>query len=143
MCKALHHRLVCVCVPLFHTLCVCDCRGWKLDYVLNTHHHFDHTGGNEALKKQYGLQVDMMMKRGGGLGFGLATNGGTAAVVMKGAGRVLTGASSIWKCCAVQLHHQAWAQHPLCLLARPCCVYNSVANDCCTLYPLVAAGCWP
>jgi glyoxylase-like metal-dependent hydrolase (beta-lactamase superfamily II) len=33
------------------------CRGWKLDYILNTHHHWDHTGGNEALKAQHNLQV--------------------------------------------------------------------------------------
>lgn len=32
-------------------------RGWKLDYVLNTHHHWDHTGGNEALKDQHKLTV--------------------------------------------------------------------------------------
>ena len=25
----------------------------KLDYVLNTHHHFDHIGGNEQLKNKY------------------------------------------------------------------------------------------
>lgn len=33
-------------------------RGWTLNYVLNTHHHGDHTGGNLQLKKLYpGLQV--------------------------------------------------------------------------------------
>jgi hydroxyacylglutathione hydrolase len=33
-------------------------RGWTLNYILNTHHHFDHTGGNLELKKQYkGLQI--------------------------------------------------------------------------------------
>lgn len=32
-------------------------RGWKLDYIFNTHHHWDHTGGNEALKAQHNLQV--------------------------------------------------------------------------------------
>ena len=26
----------------------------KLDYILNTHHHFDHVGGNKELKKKYG-----------------------------------------------------------------------------------------
>jgi hydroxyacylglutathione hydrolase len=25
----------------------------KLDYILNTHHHYDHVGGNEKLKKKY------------------------------------------------------------------------------------------
>ena len=24
----------------------------KLDFILNTHHHYDHVGGNEALKKK-------------------------------------------------------------------------------------------
>ncbi|WIA41832.1 hypothetical protein OEZ86_009162 [Tetradesmus obliquus] len=33
-------------------------RGWSLDFVINTHHHFDHTGGNLELKKQHqGLQI--------------------------------------------------------------------------------------
>jgi hydroxyacylglutathione hydrolase len=33
-------------------------RGWSLDYIFNTHHHFDHTGGNLQLKKQFqGLQI--------------------------------------------------------------------------------------
>lgn len=26
-------------------------RGWKLTHIFNTHHHWDHTGGNEELKK--------------------------------------------------------------------------------------------
>ena len=25
----------------------------KLDFILNTHHHYDHVGGNEELKKKY------------------------------------------------------------------------------------------
>ena len=28
----------------------------KLDYILNTHHHFDHVGGNEELKKNMELK---------------------------------------------------------------------------------------
>ncbi len=31
--------------------------GWKLTHILNTHHHFDHAGGNEELKQQWGAQV--------------------------------------------------------------------------------------
>ena len=29
----------------------------KLDYILNTHHHFDHIGGNVELKKIYNAKV--------------------------------------------------------------------------------------
>jgi hydroxyacylglutathione hydrolase len=32
-------------------------RGAKLTYILNTHHHWDHTGGNAALKEAYGAVV--------------------------------------------------------------------------------------
>ena len=31
--------------------------GWKLTHILNTHHHFDHAGGNEELKQRWGAQV--------------------------------------------------------------------------------------
>lgn len=31
--------------------------GVKPDYILNTHHHWDHTGGNEELKRKYGLTI--------------------------------------------------------------------------------------
>ena len=29
----------------------------KLNYILNTHHHFDHIGGNIELKKKYGAKI--------------------------------------------------------------------------------------
>ena len=29
----------------------------KLDFILNTHHHFDHVGGNAELKKKYGAKI--------------------------------------------------------------------------------------
>ena len=32
-------------------------KNWKLDYIFNTHHHFDHVGGNLTLKKEYNCQV--------------------------------------------------------------------------------------
>lgn len=32
-------------------------RGWQLDYILNTHHHWDHTGGNLELKKSTGCTI--------------------------------------------------------------------------------------
>ena len=32
-------------------------RGWTLDWVLSTHHHADHTGGNLALKKATGCRI--------------------------------------------------------------------------------------
>ena len=28
-------------------------RGWGLDYIFNTHHHWDHVGGNEELKQEF------------------------------------------------------------------------------------------
>eukprot|EP00803_Ostreobium_quekettii_P009110 evm.model.scf_993.2 EVM.evm.TU.scf_993.2 scf_993:10236-15555(-) len=31
--------------------------GYNLDYIINTHHHWDHTGGNIALKDKYGCRV--------------------------------------------------------------------------------------
>ena len=32
-------------------------RGWRLDYILNTHHHGDHTGANEVLKQKFGCTI--------------------------------------------------------------------------------------
>ena len=32
-------------------------KGWKLTHILNTHHHFDHAGGNLALKQQTGCEI--------------------------------------------------------------------------------------
>ena len=32
-------------------------KGWRLTHILNTHHHFDHAGGNEELKAQWNCQV--------------------------------------------------------------------------------------
>jgi len=31
--------------------------GWRLDYILNTHHHWDHAGGNLELKQKTGCTV--------------------------------------------------------------------------------------
>jgi hydroxyacylglutathione hydrolase len=32
-------------------------RGWKLDWILSTHHHTDHTGGNLELKQATGCRI--------------------------------------------------------------------------------------
>lgn len=32
-------------------------KNWKLDYVLNTHHHWDHVGGNLVLKEKTGCRI--------------------------------------------------------------------------------------
>ncbi|MEZ5559078.1 MAG: hydroxyacylglutathione hydrolase [Pseudomonadales bacterium] len=34
-----------------------EARGWTLTHILNTHHHFDHAGGNEALKARWGCTI--------------------------------------------------------------------------------------
>jgi len=31
--------------------------GWRLTHILNTHHHWDHAGGNLALKKKWGCEI--------------------------------------------------------------------------------------
>lgn len=32
-------------------------KNWNLTYILNTHHHDDHIGGNAELKAKYGAKV--------------------------------------------------------------------------------------
>lgn len=32
-------------------------KGWTLTHIFNTHHHFDHAGGNEALKAEWNCTV--------------------------------------------------------------------------------------
>lgn len=32
-------------------------KGWQLNYILNTHHHHDHTGANLELKQQTGCKI--------------------------------------------------------------------------------------
>ena len=32
-------------------------KDWKLDFIFNTHHHWDHTGGNLELKKKWGCKI--------------------------------------------------------------------------------------
>ena len=32
-------------------------QGWKLTHILNTHHHFDHAGGNLELKEKWGCTI--------------------------------------------------------------------------------------
>jgi hydroxyacylglutathione hydrolase len=34
-----------------------DARGWQLHYILNTHHHPDHVGGNKVLLQQHGCTI--------------------------------------------------------------------------------------
>ncbi|KAL6517779.1 Glyoxalase 2-5 [Orobanche minor] len=41
-------------VPVMNVL---DRMKWNLNYILNTHHHHDHTGGNAELKARYGAKV--------------------------------------------------------------------------------------
>jgi hydroxyacylglutathione hydrolase len=36
---------------------VLDKKGWKLDRIINTHHHWDHTDGNIELKEHYNAKV--------------------------------------------------------------------------------------
>jgi hydroxyacylglutathione hydrolase len=38
-------------------LAALDRKGWKLTHILNTHHHFDHAGGNAELKEKTGCAI--------------------------------------------------------------------------------------
>lgn len=38
-------------------LAALETKGWKLDYIFNTHHHADHTGGNLELKATTGCRI--------------------------------------------------------------------------------------
>jgi hydroxyacylglutathione hydrolase len=40
--------------PVFEVL---DRKGWRLDFILNTHHHGDHVGGNLELKQATGCRI--------------------------------------------------------------------------------------
>jgi hypothetical protein len=41
-------------MPIINAL---EKRNQNLTYILNTHHHYDHTGGNLELKAKYGAKV--------------------------------------------------------------------------------------
>jgi hydroxyacylglutathione hydrolase len=36
---------------------VCQDKSWELTHIWNTHHHFDHVGGNLALQEKYGVKI--------------------------------------------------------------------------------------
>ncbi len=67
---------------------------WKLTHILNTHHHFDHAGGNEELKAKWGCKIvgfDGDFKRIPGIDHKVRENdlvefGGTQARVIEVAG---------------------------------------------------------
>lgn len=40
-----------------HALAILLQKNWKLDYILNTHHHSDHVGGNLELKEITGCEI--------------------------------------------------------------------------------------
>lgn len=96
---------------------------WRLTHILNTHHHTDHTGGNQELKAQYpgavvvGPRREMHLVRGG------------IDVPVEGSDRVLVGSlevdildvSGVTKC------HVAY--------------YSSVARACFVGDTIFALGC--
>lgn len=38
-------------------LAALQAKGWKLTHIINTHHHYDHVGGNQALKQEFGCTI--------------------------------------------------------------------------------------
>lgn len=52
-----HLRLACQAIQSTNCHLLALCRGLKLDYILNTHHHWDHTGGNEELKRKFNCTI--------------------------------------------------------------------------------------
>ena len=60
-----------------------DTRGWKADLVLNTHHHNDHVGGNEAIKEKYTdcLVYGSVSDQGRIPGFDIALRGGETVAI--------------------------------------------------------------
>jgi glyoxylase-like metal-dependent hydrolase (beta-lactamase superfamily II) len=45
-------------MPIINAL---EKRNQNLTYILNTHHHYDHTGGNLELKAKYGAKVGYLI----------------------------------------------------------------------------------
>ena len=65
----------------------CESRGWTLTEIWNTHHHWDHTGGNLALKEKFDVTIfgpDMIEGRIPGLDKGI----GEADMFLFGAHKV-------------------------------------------------------
>ena len=54
-----HSNTVAIVDPSEFAVCdkIIDKNYKKLDFILNTHHHYDHVGGNEKLKKKYNSTV--------------------------------------------------------------------------------------
>lgn len=61
-------------------------KGWKLNYIFNTHHHGDHVGGNRELKQETGCKIiasafdkqripgiDITLEHGDSIGLGKET----------------------------------------------------------------------